>query len=84
MSNPAYNGLPGVVVRPLSDGAWAVMPTDVRRALGLRAFARAAKMGEKPTKVDKVHNKDPLKPLAVFPRNLKPVVDADRPPDADM
>lgn len=41
MSNPAYDGLNGVVVGPLDDGAWAVMPSDTRRALSLRALARA-------------------------------------------
>ena len=41
---------------------------------------RAAKSGENPSKVAKHQNSDPLKPLAVFARNIRPIVDADRAP----
>ena len=79
MPNKAYDGLRGVVVAPTTQGHWAVMPLpeDQLRALSLRAFARAKAQGERPTRV---RNKDPLKPLPVPGKFLRPIIDPERAP----
>ena len=79
MPNKAYDGLRGVVVAPTTQGHWAVMPLpeDQLRALSLRAFARAKAQGERPTRV---RNKDPLKPLPVPRKFLRPIIDPERAP----
>ena len=79
MPNKAYDGLRGVVVAPTTQGHWAVMPLpeDQLRALSLRAFARAKAQGVRPTRV---RNKDPLKPLPVPGKFLRPIIDPERAP----
>ena len=64
---------------PTTQGHWAVMPLpeDQLRALSLRAFARAKAQGVRPTRV---RNKDPLKPLPVPGKFLRPIVDPERAP----
>ena len=50
---------------------------DQLRALSLRAFARAKAQGVRPTRV---RNKDPLKPLPVPGKFLRPIIDPERAP----